>query len=123
MTLPSPIEGMRVRLEFDSPLSGRLVRPGDGERVGAFALEERSSELFVRELTIDAGYRGYGCGSEAARLLRRHAASGTWLTLTAWAPPDLGLAVYFWSRMGLRPLFGPGPAGGLSFARELSLDR
>jgi hypothetical protein len=36
-----------------------------------------------------------------------------------WAPPDLGLAVYFWSRMGLRPLNGPGPDGGIWFERVL----
>ena len=32
--------------------------------------------------------------------------------LRAWAPPHLGLSVYFWIRMGFSPLHGEGPEGG-----------
>ena len=117
------VEGSRVRLEFESAADGAVVRLGDGARVGRFVLVERGLEVFVEELSIEPEHRGYGCGSEAARLLRRYAAAGSWARLTAWAPPDLGLAVYFWSRMGLRPLHGEGPNGGLSFVRELARDR
>jgi hypothetical protein len=75
--------------------------------------------LVVESLCIDEALRGYGRGSDAARMLTSMAAARGWRRLRAWAPPDRGLAVYFWVRMGLRPLFGDGPDGGIWFEREL----
>ncbi|MCC6382496.1 MAG: hypothetical protein IT304_08295 [Dehalococcoidia bacterium] len=75
--------------------------------------------MVVEELCVDGPARGYGLGSEAARLLREAAVAAGWPFLRAPAPADRGLALYFWFRMGLHPLFGPGPAGGLWMERRL----
>lgn len=120
-----PRTGDRVRLELldivregeKAPARGTVIRRADGAAVGGFVLEHRSAALIVHSLCIEEAERGYGLGSEAARLLREAAGAGPWKHLRAWAPPDRGLAVYFWSRMGLRPLFGKGPEGGLWFER------
>lgn len=115
-----PMEGERVRLEWDvGAAEGRLVRVSDDVVAGAFLLEDEGDALFVRKLVVEAPYRGYGLGSEAGRLLRDLAESGPWATLRAWAHPDLGLSVYFWVRMGLRPLHGEGPEGGIGFERKV----
>jgi hypothetical protein len=68
---------------------------------------------------VEPAARGYGLGSEAAGLLRDAAARAGFATLRARSHPDLGLSVYFWTRMGLHPLVGPGPEGGIWFEREL----
>ncbi|HKS92930.1 MAG TPA: GNAT family N-acetyltransferase [Tepidiformaceae bacterium] len=73
--------------------------------------------LFIEQLEVEPDLRGYGLGSEAARLVLDGAAAVGYQDVQAWAPPDRGLAVYFWFRMGLRPLFGAGPGGGLRFVR------
>jgi hypothetical protein len=86
---------------------------------GHVTFEEGDGTLFIRELCIDLPHRGFGLGSETARLVGAAAARGDWRMLRAWAPPDLGLATYFWSRMGLRPRFGAGPDGGIWFERVL----
>jgi GNAT superfamily N-acetyltransferase len=112
-----PIAGERVRLELEGELAGRLVRASDGAVVGRFALEANAAAITIRALCVDPDYRSYGLGSEAGRLLRE-AAEAAGFGLRAWAPPDLGLAVYFWVRMGLRPLHGPGPEGGIWFERS-----
>lgn len=117
--LQLPLEGERVRLELDGEGSARIIRLADGKPTGHVHWEQHDDTLFVRELCIDAPHRGFGLGSESARLLIAAAQQGGWRTLRAWAPPDLGLATYFWSRMGLRPLFGEGPYGGIWFERRL----
>jgi GNAT superfamily N-acetyltransferase len=116
--LALPLAGQRVRLEErDGGLA--VVGQMEGETVGQVVLEKRGEALFVRSLCIDGPHRGYGLGSETARLLRRAAADAGWGVLRAWAPPERGLAVYFWCRMGLRPLHGEGPDGGIWFERRL----
>jgi GNAT superfamily N-acetyltransferase len=113
-----PLEGRRVRIEAGER-EYVVVQRETGDRVGTVVIEEQGDVLFVRQLEIEPGSRGYGLGSEVARLLRAAAEQGHWRTLRAWAPPDIGLAVYFWSRMGLRPLAGAGPNGGLWFERSV----
>jgi len=116
--LALPIAGERVRLERrDGQVL--VLRKASAERVGNLVVEARGEALFVRSLCIDEARRGYGLGSETARLLRRAAGEAGWGLLRAWAPPDRGLAVYFWCRMGLRPLHGEGPDGGIWFERVL----
>jgi hypothetical protein len=97
------LRGERVIVDTGT---GVLVRPGDGPAIGRVALRGDGAALVIEALCIDDALRGYGAGSEAARLLEAYARAGPWETLRAWAPPGLGLAVYFWSRMGLRPVFG-----------------
>ncbi len=118
--LALPLEGARVRIdERDGTLV--IARGVTGELVGTVVLEAQGEDLFVRSLCVDEARRGYGLGSETARLLRRAAAEAGWGMLRAWAPPDRGLAVYFWCRMGLRPLHGEGPDGGIWFERRLQM--
>lgn len=114
--LPLPLTGARVRLEA-SPDGLTVVRLADGLTVGLAKLSEVGGSLVVEALCIDDRHRGYGCGSEAAALIV-DAAAARYPAIRASAPPNLGLAAYFWSRMGLRPLHGPGPAGGIWFERR-----
>jgi GNAT superfamily N-acetyltransferase len=123
--LPAAVlEGSRARIDLAwqdaSHARGTITRIRDGQAAGRVTLEALGDGvLFIVALEVELPYRGYGLGSESARLLRGWAEAGGWRVLRAWAPPDLGLAVYFWSRMGLRPLHGPGPDGGSWFERLL----
>jgi hypothetical protein len=113
-----PREGERVRLEAAGDGVVSIVRRADGTAIGTLAVHVESDALVVDSLSIDAAYRGYGAGSEAAALLV-DAATGSYARIRASAPPHLGLAVYFWVRMGLCPLHGEGPGGGIWFERRL----
>ena len=112
------LEGPRVRLESIRESEYAIVRAHDGEGLGRAVLAAEGDVLSIRELCIDPAHRGFGAGSGAAALIREAwAADGRWRTLRAFAPAGAGLAVYYWMRMGLRPLPGEGPAGGLLFER------
>ena len=115
-----PLIGERALLEQREDGRLAIVRRADGVVAGHVLLERREAALFVRELVVDSAYRGYGLGSDTARLLREAASDAGFAVLRGWAPPHLGLAVYFWSRMGLHPVFGDGPGGGISFERVLA---
>lgn len=91
----------------------RIVRLADGATVGRIELEGSGGTLTVRALCVEEPCRSYGCGSETGFLLVRAAEHSGYKRLRAWAPPDRGLAVYFWFRMGLHPLHGEGPEGGI----------
>lgn len=96
-----------------------IARRESDERVGSLRVETEDDALVIQSLEIEPALRGYGLGSEAAGLVRE-AAERESRTLRAWAPGDNGLAVYFWIRMGLRPLPGDdGPEGGLWFERRV----
>lgn len=120
---PRRIAGERVTLRRDDSEAGGTIaygihRKGGREAIGRAAITVTDGAPVVERLCIDEGARGYGAGSETAALLletlaRRHAVA------RAWAPPDRGLAVYFWIRMGFRPLAGAGPNGGLWFEQAL----
>ena len=114
--MSAELTGERIRVDV---VSGVITALLDGEPLGHVALEDRGETMFIRELCIDGARRGVGAGSECVRLVRDYAEAGPWRVLRAWAPPGLGLAVYFWSRMGLRPLFGAGPEGGIWFERRI----
>ena len=113
-----PLSGPRVRLTLEDGDTGSVSLTGGG-RCGIFHLARDDRTLMIECLSIDEEARGYGLGSEAAHLLRDAALATGWSRLRAWAPADRGLAVYFWSRMGLRPLFGEHPGGGIWFERVL----
>lgn len=115
-----PITAGRIELRAaDEDGTIEVIR--DGSRVGTVATQVEDGTLVVRALAIDAAFRGYGLGSEAARALVRAAATHGFERVRALAPPDRGLAVYFWFRMGLRPLPGGEPGGGLWLERDLTL--
>ena len=84
---------------------------GDGKIVGALCgkLVELSDShpsraLVWTWLAIDARWRAYGYGGAAVPLLEQ-AALGIGATLAlAPLPPDNGVALYFWLRLGYTPL-------------------
>lgn len=114
-----PIVGPRFTLEAgDTDNRLAIRRQVDDTVVGAIELAQRDGTLHIQSLVVDPEHRGYGAGSEAARLLV-DAMPASVERVTAWAPPEIGLAAYFWSRMGFRPVHGEGPDGGLLFERQL----
>jgi GNAT superfamily N-acetyltransferase len=113
------LQGERVEIRGEIPGEAELIRIRDGVTAGSLVVRDDGAALFVERLWVEPEHRGYGLGTETARLVRAFAEAGTWNELHAWAPPNLGLAVYFWCRMGLRPLHGDGPNGGLAFVRTL----
>jgi GNAT superfamily N-acetyltransferase len=120
--LAFPLAGERVALHLHDPqtLSGTLTRLDGGARAGAFQLHVDAHQLVIWCLEVEPAARGNGLGSEAAALLRDAAARAGFRAVRARSHPDLGLSVYFWMRMGLHPLLGPGPEGGIWFERALA---
>jgi len=119
-SLTLPLSGSRVRIVKDEgggPLA--IIRQSDGERVGRLSLSFEGAELTVDELCVLEPHRGCGCGSDAGHLLVHAAQAAGFRRIRAWAPPDRGLAVYFWLRTGLRPQHGQGPDGGIWLERIL----
>lgn len=118
---PLPWSGVRHRLEAIALAPGEIrlaiVRVADAAKVGEVVLTDGETP-FVRCLLVDETQRGYGAGSEAAWLLLDALAAAGCERVEAWAPPQLGLAVYFWSRMGFAPCFGA-RGEGLHFERRL----
>lgn len=119
MNLELPLQGDRVRLDAAGGGGLSITRLADEALVGSIGLSHGGRTLTVDSLCIGEPYRGYGCGSEAAYLLIRAAGNAAFAEIRAWAPPDRGLAVYFWYRMGLHPLHGEGPNGGIWLERHL----
>lgn len=118
--LALPIEGERFGLQpGSSEISVDVVRLVDAATVGRFELEITPTGITIQSLCIDEAHRSYGAGSEAARLLVNAAAAAGFQRVRAWAHPQLGLSAYFWGRMGLCPLHGPGPKGGIWYERVL----
>lgn len=84
---------------------------GDDEIVGALcgrlahvSSEAGSQALIWTWLAIDARWRAFGYGGAAVPLLERAAhQAGAELAL-APLPPDNGVALYFWLRLGYTPL-------------------
>lgn len=119
--LKLPLTGDRVSLlPGDGPNQVTIVRRSDEATIGRVTLEVEGDAVTVLELCIDPAERSFGGGSDAARLLVHAAEEAGYERIVASAPPDLGLAVYFWFRMGLRPLHGEGPGGGILLERRLA---
>lgn len=115
--LALPIVGERFRLErADDGI--HIVRLADETAVGSFDIEDIAEGILVRSLCITEQHRSYGGGSEAARLFNRACEDAHIPLVRTWAHPNLGLSVYFWIRMGYRPLHGDGPDGGIWFERR-----
>ncbi|WBL35771.1 hypothetical protein O0235_13500 [Tepidiforma flava] len=119
---PLASRGERVELVPDGADRLTVVRASSGETLGRVEVRGglAHEELLIWELCIEPEHRGYGAGSEAARLLAGTAKSAGWASLRARAHPEYGLSVYFWIRMGFRPLHGEGPEGGIWFVRDLA---
>lgn len=112
--------GDRVAFAAGGPGAIALLRPSNGEEVGrlCYALPEPGI-LVIEALEVAPEFRGYGVGSEAAGLIVEGARSHGCTRVRALAPGRIGLSVYFWTRMGFRPLHGKAPAEGIWFERTL----
>jgi ribosomal protein S18 acetylase RimI-like enzyme len=116
VNLALPVSGDRFRLEAGGdPGHIKIVRIDNGVNVGRARIEADGDAVHIASLVVDEAYRRYGAGSEAAALLVDALVGGGAQQVTAWAPPDIGLAAYFWYRMGLHALHGPGPNGGILY--------
>jgi GNAT superfamily N-acetyltransferase len=98
---------------------GVLVSDAGGEPIGAavvlFGVPDRASAS-VPLIAIDPQRRFRGLGGEAGLALERHLGSLGIERVYAPVPEARGLAVYFWLRLGYRPLSAgdmPGPPAGL----------
>lgn len=116
--IPLPQRGSRHGLEeADGQIA--IIRLADRLRVGTVALARDGASLAIESVCVDEEHRGHGAGTEAVRLILS-AIGGSAERVTAMAPPDIGLAVYFWTRLGFRPRFGPGSGGALRFERPVT---
>ena len=119
--LPQRITGDWVslrRVEGEGVTRYEVRRRGKRGVIGEVAIDLSGEAPFIERLCIDEGARGYGAGSGAATALLGSLAR-RYPVVRTWAPPDRGLAVYFWVRMGFRPVGGVGPNGGLWFEQVL----
>ena len=120
--LPQRIAGGRVTLrrapEVGDAICYEIRRRGTRDAVGEAAINLAGEVPVIERFCIDEEARGYGAGSEAATALLRSLRQ-RYGAVRAWAPHDRGLAVYFWVRMGFRPVAGEGPHGGLWFEQHL----
>lgn len=98
-----------------------LISDASGEPIGAaVALIDRpqTGDASVPFIAIDPSRRFRGLGGEAGLMLERHLRAHRGVRrLFACVPDGRGLAVYFWLRLGYRPLQtseSPGPLIGLA---------
>ncbi len=77
---PLASRGERVHLVPDGAERLAVVRAGSGAPVGRVEVREGlvPGELLIWELCIEREHRGYGAGSEAARLLAGSARMAGW---------------------------------------------
>ncbi len=80
-----------------------IIRKDDGTVIGE--IETRPHEpsagwLTVRCIEVGEGWRGWGYGSEAVRLLEARSSAERFL---AEVDAGNGLGLYFWLRLGYRP--------------------
>ena len=84
---------------------------GDAEIVGALCGKiveltdaSKSKALIWTWLAIDARWRAYGFGGASVPLLEQAAAQAEATLALTPLPPDNGVALYFWLRLGYTPL-------------------
>ncbi|MDO8615758.1 MAG: GNAT family N-acetyltransferase [Dehalococcoidia bacterium] len=95
---------------WDEPDVVAITRAGTAEPIGAIGFTIEAGTLTVRRMEVAPALRGRGYGSEAVRLLESEAVRGHGVTrFEAPAPQSLGLALYFWLRLGYRPASADGP--------------
>jgi GNAT superfamily N-acetyltransferase len=104
--------------------NGVLISDSEGAAIGlAVVLKDlpAAGSATVPFLAVDPDRRFRGLGGEAALALDGHLRSQGFEKVYAPVPDGRGLAVYFWLRLGFRPLTmpdSPGPLVGLSSAPQ-----
>jgi GNAT superfamily N-acetyltransferase len=79
-----------------------FVRPPSDEPIGVAVWEAAATgAAIIRLIVIHRTHRGWGLGAEAVlRMEEQVGAREVWVPI----PPDNGLAVYFWLRLGYHPV-------------------
>jgi GNAT superfamily N-acetyltransferase len=108
--------------DFRSALSeagGVLISDAEGEPIGVAVVQAdtpRPACAAVPLIAVAPARRFRGLGGEAGLALSRHLRASGFDKVYAAIPDGRGLAVYFWLRLGFRPLRStewPGPVTGL----------
>ncbi|MXY80322.1 MAG: GNAT family N-acetyltransferase [Chloroflexi bacterium] len=100
------------------------LRPvGTATPVGACAARVEEDALVWTWLAVEAEWRGYGYGGAAVPIVERAARRLGATSGRALVPASNGIALYFWLRLGYRPLAGAAwakPREGTWMGRALS---
>jgi len=88
-----------------------IKRIGEDDPIGIVEYEATDRRLTVRFIALAKAHRGWGYGSEAVRLLEEWAVrKGLAQRFRAEVDSRNGLGLYFWLRLGYRPLGAMGSA-------------
>lgn len=124
--LDTEFEGQIVKLvkveSLQSGLEGHqytIISKKNDSKLGDLVIEFENGTPIISSICVADPDRGYGIGTDAILLLLPELAQ-LYENVKAFAPPELGLAAFFWVRMGFRPCFGKAPEGGLWFERNLT---
>lgn len=120
------LEGQFVKLllvtELDHQAESReykIFSKKSGVEIGVVVIKFEKGTPMVMSICIEEAKRGYGNGTDALLILLSDMAK-SYKVIKAFAPSNLGLAAFFWVRMGFQPCFGKAPDGGLWFKRNLT---
>ena len=100
-----------------------LCPAGAAAPVGACAARVEEDALLWTWLAVEAEWRGYGYGGAAVPIVERAARRLGATSGRALVPATNGISLYFWLRLGYRPLAGldrPKPREGTWMGRALS---
>ncbi len=89
---------------LESPAVVQSRAGGRLQTVGAIAVTCEGDSLRWTWLAVGAAWRAMGYGGAAVPLIERAAKRGGLLDARALAPASNGVALYFWLRLGYRPL-------------------
>jgi ribosomal protein S18 acetylase RimI-like enzyme len=83
-----------------------LPAAGTDEPIGVITCDDDAPTdgwRTVRDIALAPGHRGWGYGSEAVRLFEASGRKNRAEWLLAEIDPNIGLALFFWLRLGFRP--------------------
>ena len=96
-----------------------IVRPNDDQPIGLLEYETANGWVTVPFIALAKAYRGWGYGSEAVRLLEEWTVrEGIADRFRAEVDVRNGLGLYFWLRLGYRPLGAAEEGRVLAMVRE-----
>lgn len=116
IALRPPREGDREALSgwYEPPAIDRrpqvlvITRAGEDAPVGVIEYRRERSRLVFERVMEAPQARGFGYGLEAVRIIERDAGErGRARRFEAEISPDEGLSLYFWLRLGYRPVAWP----------------
>jgi GNAT superfamily N-acetyltransferase len=97
------IAGSRVEVSVDAGGVATILRLPEREQIGEIGYRLSGERLVFEGMEVTPALRGLGLGSEAVRLLEGWSRRRGTLRCEALVPKSLGLALYFWLRLGYRP--------------------